>query len=88
AVTIVVFAVIIVFAGAGISSAKYLHDPSRMSGIVIIISFVFLGIITLASLGGVGYSIYLAIKSYQGEKTRIPILGKIIYENVYGKNKT
>jgi uncharacterized Tic20 family protein len=85
AVAIVVFAVIIVLAGAGISSVKYLHDPAKMSGIIIIISFAFLGIITLAAFGGIGYSIYLAVKSYQGEKTRIPILGKIIYEKIYGK---
>jgi uncharacterized Tic20 family protein len=84
AITIVVFAVIIILAGAGISSVKYLHDPSRMSGIIIIISFAFLGIITLAAFGGIGYSIYLAIKSYQGEKTKIPIIGKIIYDKVYG----
>jgi uncharacterized Tic20 family protein len=84
-VTIVIFAVIIVLAGAGISSANCLHDPARMSGIIIFISFAFLGVITLAAFGGIGYSIYLAVKSYQGEKTRIPILGKIIYEKVYGK---
>ena len=86
AVVIVVFAVIIVLAGAGISSAKYLHDISRMSGIIIFISIAFLGIITLAAFGGIGYSIYLAVRSYQGEKIKIPILGKIIYEKVYGKN--
>lgn len=84
AVAIVVFAVLIILIGAGISTARHLDSTSGISVVMIILSFVFFGVITVAAVGGVGYSIYLAIKSYQGEKTKIPVIGKIIYEKVYG----
>jgi uncharacterized Tic20 family protein len=85
AVAIVGFAIIIIATGAGIGSSKSLHQTSGLSALIVILAFVFLSVIILAALAAVGYSIYLAVKSYQGEKTRIPIIGKIIYEKVYGK---
>jgi uncharacterized membrane protein len=52
---------------------------------MIIISILFGAVIMIFVLAGISYGIYLAVKSFQGEKVRVPILGKIIYERVYGK---
>jgi uncharacterized protein len=82
AVVIIIVAVAIAITGAGFSS---IHNSSSMPAILLIIVFVFTVVIVIVTLGGIAYSIYLAVKSYQGEKTKIPIIGKIIYEKVYGK---
>jgi uncharacterized Tic20 family protein len=81
AVVIVMFAIIILLTIPGIGYSKSLQHSSGFPAI----TMVFIFIIILSALGAVAYSIYLAVKSYQGEKTRIPIIGKIIYEKVYGK---
>lgn len=82
---IIIFAVIIIITGVGISSVNEMHNASGFSAVIIIVSFAFLGAIILTAFGVIGYSIYLAVKAYHGEKTMIPILGKIIYDRVYGK---
>lgn len=84
AVLIIIFALAIAIAGAGFSSVKNLQHTSGMPAIFFILLFAFIGIFILLLFGGIGYSIYLAVKSYQGEKIKIPVLGKIIYEKVYG----
>jgi uncharacterized membrane protein len=84
AIIIVITAVIIIFTGVGFQSLGK-HASSGIPVFVLIIIFSFAGIISLMAFGGIGYAVYLAIKSYQGEKTKIPILGNIIYEKVYGK---
>jgi uncharacterized protein len=82
---IILFAVIVIIAGMGISSVKTLHHTCGMSFALMVIAFSFLVIIILSAFGIIAYSIYLAVKTYNGEKIRIPVLGKIIYERVYGK---
>jgi uncharacterized protein len=85
AVSIVVFAIIIIATGVGIGTSKSIPQTSGLSALIVILAFAFLSIILLSALGAIAYSIYLAVKSYQGEKTRVPVIGKIIYEKVYGK---
>ena len=34
--------------------------------------------------GSIGYSIYMGIKSYKGELCKYPIIGKKVYDKVYG----
>ncbi|MFA5405378.1 MAG: DUF4870 domain-containing protein [Ignavibacteria bacterium] len=84
AIIIVVFALSIIFAGVGVRSIESMHSSSGMSAAIMIIVFAFTVIIVFALLGGIAYSIYIAVKAYQGEKTKIPIIGKIIYDKVYG----
>ncbi|MBI5402165.1 MAG: DUF4870 domain-containing protein [Ignavibacteriae bacterium] len=85
ALLIIITAVIIVFAGVGFQSLGR-QASSGIPAVMIIIIFSFTGIIMLMAFGGIGYAVYLAIKSYNGEKIKIPVIGKIIYEKVYGKN--
>lgn len=85
AVVIVMFAMIILLTIPGIGYSKSLQHSSGFPAITMVFIFLISGIIILSALGAVAYSIYLAVKSYQGERTRIPVLGKIIYEKVYGK---
>lgn len=84
ALLIIVTAVAIVLTGAGFQSLGS-HGNAGMPVILLIVIFAFTGIVILMAFGGIGYAIYLAIKSYQGEKIRIPVIGKMIYEKVYGK---
>jgi uncharacterized membrane protein len=35
-------------------------------------------------IANAGYGIYLAVKAYEGNLIKIPIIGKIIYKKVYG----
>ena len=85
AVLIIITAIVIVLTGVGFQWLGR-HASSGIPAVVLIIVFSFTGIITLMAFGGIGYAIYLAIKSYQGEKIKIPVIGKIIYDKVYGKD--
>lgn len=84
AVLIVFTALAIILTGVGFQSLGR-HAGSGIPAVVLIIVFSFAGIIFLMALGGIGYAVYLAVKSYNGEKTKIPVIGKMIYEKVYGK---
>lgn len=87
-VIIGIIAVIFVFimvatAGLGSRGYYYRHDPGPAFMLPVMLFFG--GIILIFAFTGIGYSIYVAIKSYNGEKIKMPILGNIIYEKVYGK---
>lgn len=69
-------------------SIYYAPRPSYHTGpsaTVIVILVVFVLLTFLIIFGSIGYGIYLAIKANKGEKIKIPVIGKIIYEKVYGK---
>jgi len=85
ALLIIITAVIIVFAGFGFQSLGN-QASSGIPAVMLIIVFSFTGILILLAFGGIGYAIYLAIKSYHGEKIKIPVIGKIIFDKVYGKS--
>jgi uncharacterized protein len=85
AIVIVMFAVIILLTIPGIGYSKSLQHSPGLPAFTMVITFILLGIIFLSAIGAIAYSIYLAVKSYHGEKTRVPVIGKIIYEKVYGK---
>ena len=73
------------FGIVGFHTSRYYRHDSGLPEYMIFILIFFGGVITILVIAGLGYGIYLAIKSYQGEKIRIPVIGKIIYEKVYGK---
>jgi len=88
AYVVIIVAIIIIMAligiGMGVLSAGTFaagKDGSIFLFIAIMIfyAFIFLSIFVL-----VGYGIYVGVKAYKGELRRYPLIGKIIYEKVYG----
>ena len=52
---------------------------------VIVMIFVY-GFIFLIVFAGIAYAIYMGVKAHKGELKKYPIIGKIIYNKVYGSN--
>ena len=81
---VIAILMIVFFGSMGFQfSSRYAHHDSPPVFLVIFM-FILIGIVTLMILAAIAYGIYLAVKSYGGDKTKIPVIGKIIYERVYG----
>jgi uncharacterized Tic20 family protein len=88
-VVVLVFVIIfMIFGGAGIGMLSAIgahsHNSTPVFFIIFIIAlycFMFLYI-----FGCMGYAIYIGIKAYNGEFKKYPIIGNIVYKNVYGDN--
>ena len=78
---------VIVFAGIGLSNLENLNSSDNMPPFMIFFMVIFYGGIFLIAIAFLAYSIYLAIKAFNGELIRIPILGNIIYNRVYEDNR-
>lgn len=85
-VIIIAFIIIMVFVaiGAGVISAGTFAAGKDGSIFIIAAMIIFYGLIFLSIFIFFGYGIFLAVKSYKGELRRYPVIGKIIYEKVYG----
>jgi uncharacterized protein len=85
-VFIIFFVMIIAFGSMGFSLvfAKNVQHSAGPSVFFIILLVAVYGLLLLSILGFIGYAIYMAIKAYQGELCKYPIIGKIIYKKVYG----
>lgn len=46
---------------------------------------VFYGLLFVLTFGVIGIGVYMGVKAYQGEYVRYPIIGKQVYEHVFGK---
>lgn len=86
----VIFAFIMIFflaiSGIGFGTSHHSsgsHSDTPVFMVIVIVFFV--GGIFLIIFSGIGYAIYLAVKSYQGKLIKIPVIGKIIYKHVYGE---
>lgn len=90
AAIIVIF--VLVFAGIMLASGFGLgmfDDPSYSDGgdlpmFMVIMMILIYGGIFLMIFGGIGYAIYVAVKTYKGDLIRIPVIGNIVYKKVYG----
>ncbi len=84
---IIVFVLIMVFVaiGMGAISAGTFAAGKDGSFFIIAVMIMFYGLIFLSMFVFFGYGIYVGIKSYKGELRRYPVIGKIIYERVYGE---
>lgn len=83
-VIILLAIVMIVFGvGLGAMTSNTKSDPGAFPIVILILVFVFYAAIFISIFGAMGYEIYLAIKSYNGAYTKIPIIGNIIYRKVY-----
>lgn len=87
---IVVFVLFMVFvmliAGVGFAGFGHTggHDGSMPVSMIITMIIMYGGIFVFM-FTGIGYAIYLAVKSYKGEVIMIPVIGKIVYKKVYGE---
>lgn len=70
--------------GFGLITATSTSGSGELSIALVLFIVLFYGLIFVSAFGAMGYEIYLAIKSYHGAYTKIPIIGNIIYKKVYG----
>lgn len=86
---IVAWILIMVFGGVGLGlitagSHAFQHNsgPPTFFIIVLLVFYAFLFIIIFFFIG---FSIYVAVKSYRGEYTKYPIIGNIVYKKFYSQ---
>ncbi len=88
AYVVILIAVIIIMAaigiGLGVISAGTFAAGKDGSLFLIIGLITFYAFIFISIFVFMGYGIYVGVKSYKGELRRYPVIGKIIYEKVYG----
>jgi uncharacterized Tic20 family protein len=83
-VFVIVFGVIlVVFAGVGVGLLTADAHSKTMPPIMLIVIIAFYGFLFLIIFGGIGYSIFMAVKSYQGNLNKYPVIGKLVYNKVY-----
>ena len=70
--------------GLGILTATASSDPDAFPLLLVLFIILFYAAVIISAFGLMGYSIYLAVKSYQGSYIKVPIIGNIIYKKVYG----
>ena len=83
-VLIVVLAIVIIFGGIGMGLLSAGAGSTAMPVITIIAIIAFYLLMFLYIFGGIGYSVYMGIKSYEGKMNMYPIIGKLVYKQVYG----
>lgn len=79
---VIFLVMILLISGIGLSALEKSGGDS-LSPLMIIILIILYGGIFLFVIGGISYSVYLAVKTYNGYLIRIPFIGKIIYGKVY-----
>jgi uncharacterized Tic20 family protein len=86
-VVVLVFVIIfMIFGGAGIGMLSAVNHAGKNSPPVFFIIFIFAlyGFMFLYIFACIGYAIYIGIKAYNGEFKKYPIIGNLVYKNVYG----
>lgn len=90
-IIIVLFVFVMIFflilSGIGFNSSEHYgrHGDTPAAFVAMLIIFM-LGLFAVV-FGGIAYAVYLAVKSYQGDLVKIPVIGKIVYRHVYGDEK-
>lgn len=80
--------IMVVFSiGMGIISAGTFAAGKNGSAFIFVALFAFYALFFLAMFLFIGYGIYVGVKSYKGELTRYPVIGRYVYEKVYGESK-
>jgi len=82
-----VIIMVVISIGMGIISAGTFAAGKNGSAFIFIAIFAFYALFFLAMFAFMGYGIFVGVKSYKGELTRYPIIGKLVYEKVYGAGK-
>ncbi|MEO8209350.1 MAG: DUF4870 domain-containing protein [bacterium] len=81
-------AFLVILSGIGLSAFTDSNNGNGelSSFMIIMIVLLYCGIFVLIFLG-IGYAVYLAVKTYQGNIIKIPLIGNLVYKKVYGENK-
>lgn len=79
-ISIIYIAIVFITTAGTITS----NDPENFAVLNMFMAFGLMAIIFGSIFVFFGYSIYIGIKSYQGEIKKYPIIGNIIYKRVYG----
>lgn len=82
-VIIIVILFLIVLFISGIGLGGFENSGETMSTFMVILFVLFYGGMFLLIIGGMAYSIYLGVKTYNGYLIRIPFIGNIVYKKVY-----
>ena len=83
-VSVAVLLIVVLLGGIGFSLLSAGAGSSAMPVFVIIAIFAFYGLLFLFMFGGIGYSIYMGIKAYEGKLVKYPVIGNMVYKRVYG----
>jgi uncharacterized Tic20 family protein len=78
------FIFIAVVGGLGLGAFTSATGSKEMPVIFIIAMVGFYATLFAIIFGAIGYSVYMGIKSYQGNFVKYPIIGKKVYAKVYG----
>jgi uncharacterized protein len=82
-IVIIVTAFFLVFGGIGMGMLTTGTRSPAMPVFTIIAVIAFYALMFLFIFGGMAYSIYMGIKSYEGRLIKYPIVGKIVYNHVF-----
>lgn len=83
---LVIVIIFMVFGGMGVGMLASIGSHAHNSPPVFFVFFIFIlyGFMFIYIFGCMAYAIYIGIKAYNGEFKKYPIIGNIVYRNVYG----
>lgn len=87
-IIVIILVIIMLIAGAGsdIFGSHHHGGQQDMPPVLIFLLIATYSGIFLIILSGIIYSVYLALKSYNGFLIKIPVIGNMIYKKVYEQN--
>jgi uncharacterized Tic20 family protein len=85
-VIIIVVAVFLVIGGMGFSILVSGTHSKEMPPVMLIFIIAFYGFLFLIIFGGIGYSVFMGIKSFKGNYNKYPFIGNMVYKKVYSSN--
>jgi uncharacterized Tic20 family protein len=81
-VFILVFVMLIL--GLGVGFMKFAEYGEQIPILLTVSLILFYVVLMLVVFASIGYGIYLAIKAYNGNLVKIPIIGNILFKKIYG----
>ncbi len=83
-VIIVVIAALFMRLGASFTAMDSSGAGAGFSALMIIFMIIFYGGLFVVIFGAIGYGVYAGVKAYNGDLVMYPVIGKKIYDRVYG----
>jgi len=82
-VFVVLISLFVLFGGIGLGILSSGVHTTTMPVFTIIAIIAFYILLFLFIFGGIGYSIYMGVKAYEGKMNKYPIVGNLIFRHVY-----